>query len=684
VAGAVVGTGAHFVLRSTSPVYTSSVLFECSQPGNDVTEPFSSTLSAEEMNRFMQTQVRIMTSDEIMRKVASDPALVNAAPDWCAKYTVNGIVDDVKAVKDLKDDVGARVIAGTNLIELSMRWRDKYNTTAVVGAVRTKYLNQVNEAVRIQMEDRTAAVRARLADLDREAANLGTQKETLIQSKSVDSIDSRIESTRAELGEVQGRLIDLQQAIEGRGTLLRQMEAEIQNPGGIAFGDELKDEVERNPTILDLKRDLQNAETGLQSLVEGGMTREHRQYIAVEGNIRAIRQNLETKRSEELQKAFSARLDTTRKGLDTLRAQEKSLAQRRDELVARQTDLTRVQSQINDIENKLQGVIRARSDLNADLQKLLANAQVGTASRVRLLQAERAPNELTFPRLKMMLPGGAVLFLAITAGIVLLRELVDQRVKSPSDIQIIPRAKLVGWVPDAAEDPAGQGAVETAFRDRPRGVVAESFRQVRATVAKRLNQSDHRTLLVMSGMPSSGATSVAANLALAFASADKRVLLVDANFRRPALHRVFGLQESPGLADVMSRSAEIGQVVQASSTPNLDVLTAGSKEQRVFERLAGDGMGEILARLRAMYDLVIIDVAPAVVGGDALAIAQRCDASMLVVRAMADKRGMVARIRNDIAETKGEFLGMLVNGVKSASGGYMKRNIQTAHEYQNS
>jgi polysaccharide biosynthesis transport protein len=660
------------------------VLFECSQPGNDVSQPFSSTLSAEEMNRFMQTQVRIMTSDEVLRRVATDRSLQTLAPQWFARYAPSGTVDEVEAVRDLKDDVRARVLAGTNLIELSMNWRDKYNTTALVGAVKTRYLSQVSEQSRIQMDERTSALRSRLAELDREASNLGTQKETLIQTKSVDSIDSRIEATRAELTDVSSMLVELKQAIEGRQTLLRQMEAEVQNPGGPAYGDELRDEVERNPTILDIKRDLQNAENGLQTLIESGVTREHRQYQSVESSIRAVKATLAVKFQEELEKAFAARLDASRKGLESLGAQLKTLEQRRDELVLRQTDLTKTQSQINDIETKLSGVLQARSNLNADLQRLLAAADVGNnMSRVRLLQGERPPNDISFPKLKMMIPGGVALFLGLTCGIVLLREMVDQRVKSPSDIQIIPRAKLLGWVPDAAEDPAGQGAVETAFRDRPRGVVAESFRQVRGAISKRLAQSEHKTMLVLSGMPSSGATAVASNLALSFAAADKKVLLVDANFRRPGLHRVFGLQETPGLADVLAQSMELGRVVQASTTPNLDVLAAGSKEHRVFERLGGERMGELLAKARAMYDLVILDVAPSVVGGDAMALAQRVDATVLVVRAMADKRGMVARIRNELGETKGEMLGILVNGVRAASGGYMKRNIQTAHEYQN-
>jgi capsular exopolysaccharide synthesis family protein len=185
----------------------------------------------------------------------------------------------------------------------------------------------------------------------------------------------------------------------------------------------------------------------------------------------------------------------------------------------------------------------------------------------------------------------------------------------------------------------------------------------------------------MSGMPGSGATSVVSNLALAMAAADKKVLVIDANFRRPALHRAFGVQESPGVADVLTGAKPLESAVQKSSTPNVDVLAVGSRELRVVERLAATGKVDLLVKAKAAYDVIILDVAPAVVAGDGIALANRVDCSMLVVRAMADKRGMVARIRNELSEARAEFLGVVVNGVRASAGGYMKGNIRAAAEY---
>jgi capsular exopolysaccharide synthesis family protein len=241
----------------------------------------------------------------------------------------------------------------------------------------------------------------------------------------------------------------------------------------------------------------------------------------------------------------------------------------------------------------------------------------------------------------------------------------------------------LGWVPDGAEDPVAAGAaIETAFRDRPKGVFAESFRQLRGSLTKRMAPAGHRTIVVCGGMPGSGTSTLVMNLGTAFTAADKRVLLIDANYRRPALHRIAGLQEAPGLADILARQGALEQCAQATSVAGLDVLSAGTREMRVYERLSTEAMSELLTIARSHYDIVLIDAAPAVVAGDALGIASRCDASILVVRAFSEKRGMVARIKNELSDAKAEFLGVVVNGVKSAAGGYLKGNIKAASEYE--
>src|SRR6185295_5300090 len=142
----------------------------------------------------------------------------------------------------------------------------------------------------------------------------------------------------------------------------------------------------------------------------------------------------------------------------------------------------------------------------------------------------------------------------------------------PADITMIPRTRLVGFVPHAAEDPANPAKVETVFRDQPNGVLAESYRQLRGAVLNRMQAAGHKSLVCMSGMPGSGATTIIVNLAYSLAAAEQRVLVIDANFRRPSLHRVLGLNEAPGLAEVLAGTKTLDDVAQKSGFDNMSIV----------------------------------------------------------------------------------------------------------------
>lgn len=693
VIGAVIGTGLNYLLAATSPRWSSQVIFECKPQTQSVAELPGSGQS-EEMQRFMQTQVSIIRQDRVLQRVVEDSlVLQKRAPKWSSKFVTKRAdtggegFDTIAALKDLRKIVSASIINGTNLIQMSVTDSDKYEATELVGMVKEKYLAAILERSQSGIEDKVSQLNNQISRFDNDLKILQSRKQSVISSKGLDSVDDRQSTTKFELSQITDKLVTNSQILEAQRTTLRQLEAEYSSPGGIVYSGDLRAEAERDPQLLEIRGEIQRVETQIEART-GIITEKHREMIALHNQLDALKATRDQREKEVLKKLFEAQLDTTRKNIQQYEAVNKSLQDRGKTLQDKLVDLSKAQQDINDMQDKMRGLTESQAKAKQEMEDLISQKGSADVNRVSLVQPERVPIELSFPQLKILLPAGALLLLGLTSGVIVLIELLDTRVKSPSDVAIMPRVRLVGWVPDGGEDPAGQGAIETAFRERPRGVVAESFRQIRGVIGKRLSAGGHRTLLVASGMPQSGATSVAANLALAFASADKRVLLVDANFRRPALHRVFGLQEAPGLADVLAakpddRAARLAEVTQASTSPSLDLLTAGTKDQRVFERLATDAMSELLASVKAMYDIIIIDVAPVIVSGDALSLANRCDASVLVARAMADKRGMVARIKTEMGEARGEFLGIIVNAVKSSSGGYMKRNIQTAHEYQN-
>jgi capsular exopolysaccharide synthesis family protein len=684
VGGGLLGWGMTAVLEVVYPIWKPVVTFQCHPPMESITSA-GATANDTEMARFMQTQVNKMTLPAVLKEVVDDPNLQINAPNWSMRFMRQNpasgetAFDARRALLWLKDDISARVRPSSSLIELSFSAKQKEDATAIVGLVREKYMAMLEREGRVILDDRTKSLRDALSRIDSDVQALQSRRKRIIESDSLESVDERVSANQQQLTRIQEQLLEVDQDLVAVNKRRELMAQEIDNPA--FFSDELRERVDRDPLILDIKGRISRYEDELKSMLNAGRSREHREYKSMEARISGARQNLDEERNRLLRQGFDSELDTLTKQSRQLDAQKTGLVLSRDEVAKRQVALTQLQTDVNDIRNQIENLLETRAVTNSDLQKIISLSQVATASRVSIAQMERIPDELSFPQAEFMIPLGIIVGLGAVGGITFLREVVDQRVKGPGDISLMPKMKLLGWIPDAAEDPEGKGATETTFRDRPRGIVAESFRQLRSSVSKRIDEAGHKTILVMSGMPGSGATSVVSNLALAMAAADKKVLVIDANFRRPALHRAFGVQESPGVADVLTGAKPLESAVQKSSTPNVDVLAVGSRELRVVERLAATGKVDLLVKAKAAYDVIILDVAPAVVAGDGIALANRVDCSMLVVRAMADKRGMVARIRNELSEARAEFLGVVVNGVRASAGGYMKGNIRAAAEY---
>jgi Mrp family chromosome partitioning ATPase len=159
------------------------------------------------------------------------------------------------------------------------------------------------------------------------------------------------------------------------------------------------------------------------------------------------------------------------------------------------------------------------------------------------------------------------------------------------------------------------------------------------------------------------------------------VLAVDANFRRPRLAEAMGQSSgSTGLADLLQGSAGIDEAI-IDIGDGVSVMPAGTPAGRVFDRLNNGTFDGIMSELRGRFDLIMFDAAPAVVAGDAMVLANKVDAAVLVVRAHQEHRGLVARMINRLTEARCELLGVLLNRQRGMAGGYLRKNYAAMAEY---
>jgi len=274
--------------------------------------------------------------------------------------------------------------------------------------------------------------------------------------------------------------------------------------------------------------------------------------------------------------------------------------------------------------------------------------------------------------------------LALSLGISFLREMLDTSVRSPRDIARIGQMPMLGMVAHESDDPQSAGArLPLVIFEAPHSMLAEQFRQVRTRLQHAASLDTTRSILVTSPGPGDGKSVVATNLAAGLALNGRRILLVDANFRRPELHKIFGVGNEQGLSDVLNNLDNFDSLIQETAVPNLAVLPSGPKPTNATELLESQLLIDFIERALEEFDHVVFDSGPMLFVSESVALAPRVDGVVTVVRARSNSRGLLQRMRDGLRQVKAEHLGVVLNAVRSQGGGYYGRNIKTYYEYQN-
>jgi len=196
----------------------------------------------------------------------------------------------------------------------------------------------------------------------------------------------------------------------------------------------------------------------------------------------------------------------------------------------------------------------------------------------------------------------------------------------------------------------------------PGSMEADAYRTVRANIEGLSEQERPRVVAVTSATAGEGKSTTAANLAVIAAQGGGRICLVDADFRHPALHEVFGLENVGGLASALEHGAPLKTVAQASDIANLSVVVAGHGPHEGFQDvLTAHRLEKVIHESETAYDLIVFDGPPVVPVADAVSLAAVCDGVILVVRARRTPLAAVRRAITQINQVHGRILGVLLN-----------------------
>lgn len=199
--------------------------------------------------------------------------------------------------------------------------------------------------------------------------------------------------------------------------------------------------------------------------------------------------------------------------------------------------------------------------------------------------------------------------------------------------------------------------------ENPKSPISEAYRALRTNIQFSAIDEDLRVMMVTSAGPGEGKSTTINNLAVAYAQADKKVLLVDADLRKPTLHNTFNVSNRWGVTSLLTNQARLEEVIRNSSISNLDILTSGPIPPNPSEILASKRLTGLLDELKNRYDIILIDTPPAIAVTDAQIVATKCDGVILVVDSGNVKREIAMKAKANLEHVQARILGVVLNNV---------------------
>lgn len=659
---------ATFVTRA---IYEPETRLEVDPPGSEIFS-MQNTGPGDVDSEYLQTQAQKLKSDELAMEVIRDLRL-DHNPDVVSSFSG----DHVSAPANVPNDAPQELSAAENSALRALRDRVKVSRdnnsrliTVSFGSHDPRLAALVtNKLVDFFIEDsyrtRHDAIIKSTEWLSKQLDDIRKKMDDSNQALAAFQRENGIADTGENGNTVAAEMVDMNRQ-------LTQAEADrIQLQAFLArekqTSPDTLPQVRDNPVVQEMTKKLadQKAELAQSEVIYG---KNHPNIKKLQNQVNELEAQIAGQRSaivSELKTSYAA-----------ARAREQMMG-------AQIKDTTKELNQIAQY-NQLKKEAQANTDLYNTLYAKVKEAGITAASKssnVRIVDRARILDTPTRPR--RMLNLGMGLLGGIFGGVFLafVREGLDRRIHTAGDVRrfvglsgVVVVPAITGWRQKLLPGGAGPGIAARRLLEEPYSLEAEALRGLHASVLSSRNGRTPQVILVASGLPGEGKTSIAVSLAISLAQHSK-VCLVDAHLRKPGVERALGFRAQHGLGEVLSGSAFPEQVAVAEpNIPNLTIIPAGSTRPDPAIALSSMTMRKLLLDLRQQYDFVVIDSAPALPFADVRIISPMADGIVLVARSGITTREAMARTREILAEVQGApVLNVVLNGADSRQIDYRYR-----------
>lgn len=664
--------GSTFAIRKWVPAFPSEGILEL-QPPRESLEIEPELVTPEIMKQMLQTEARKLKQLSLIMDVLQQPEIKQT--EFYKWYGGNVM----KCAFELQRMLVSAPIPETNLIRVSLSCRDKREAKLIVQTVISRYLLRYQTGSKGELQMRVEGLRDSMAAAQQALTDKRAEIRRFRETSEIPAMEAENSTTGQQI-------LRLFEQVSQYEVLATSLQGYLDSLEGIPLGQlpitpEMRIIIESDPILRYYRVTVESLDVGIESLLSL-LGPSHRQVKQLRIQRQGWFEKEIAKREELINDIRERQIESTRQDLINARNVILHIRGQLQELQAKQRMLDRNLQTFQQHTDDEQLIIKRIEEL----QKALAGAETAMLDKSReqrlsLVQPAEEAIKPSRPDMLLYLGGGFVLSLAAAIGLAFLREFTDKAIRTPIDVARYGQISVLGNVPLIDEDEADIDSIEQAALRAPQSLVAEAFRQVRTNLLFSGPSEKQRTILVTSPGPGDGKTAVAINLAVTLAQSGHRVLLIDCNFRRPAIRDAFANTRREGLSNILIGQGKLPDYVTKTDHPNVDVLSSGPMPPTPSELLGSTYVRDLIQEATQRYDRIIFDGPPALLISDALVLATQVDGVILVARAVSNSKGAIKRAREQLERIGARIFGAVLNGVQARAGGYFRKQYREFYDY---
>jgi capsular exopolysaccharide synthesis family protein len=687
--GLIVGGVGCWLLRTYLPKYTARTYIEVLLPVQ--TDPM--VISTPLVQKEIRYGHRLSIANLIKQQRTLEELLMREKVTETKWF--KSIGDLPRHVRYLEKYLGAFAHRDADYVEVSMTCRDAQEAADILNEMVGMFISSQRSTKEAEVNARLITLQERQNSVEGELRAAETELESVRKAYQFTDLERPTDNYMKHTVTLKLDQLELQKTdLE---LVIKQLEADVQVFDQLAKGPinvQIEHIIEIDPVMTSLAQQLAFSDARLASILSkfGENHREVRQLRELKDEI-TVRREM---RAEEIgQQTRQANLANAKDTLIVYKERFAELERLRQDAAAKQRELDTARIQYEQRVKIRDERVMMLDEIKESIEKVRIIHDDPETSKVRGLGDALKPLRMVLSReWWLWFPGGTVLGLLFSTGLAFLLELADDKVRTPRAVSRYLHIPLLGVVPDASVDRDVRGVdLCRVVSQAPYSLISESYRQCRTNLKLSGSGESLKSLLVTSGSPGDGKTCVAVNLATAFVAENKKVLLIDSNFRQPTSEKLFpksdagglddeGLSVGFGLSSVLVGQCSAQQAIRSSGIEGLDIIDAGLLPPNPAELLGSARMEEMLKQQRNNYDYIVLDSPPVLLISDAKVLAKRVDATIVVLNAAATHRGAAQRTIRELQDVDANVIGCVLLGALALKGGYFQEQSKSYRRYQ--